>query len=105
MGCEVTKDYAQRLVGTKKVSYPGPWVMDRQHRTDPKSITWVDLELHHAGVNPLLIGMEDCDYDDTPLSQLATGMKDIIVETKTAEADTSDKDVISDSNHFWMIPR
>ena len=98
MGCEVTKDYAVRLMGTKQ-HFPilgdgtsqedfdeALWVMQRQHRTNPTSTTWLDLELYHAGVDPSMIGMEDCDYDDIPQSQLSAGMKDIIVDTKAGEA-------------------
>ena len=61
------------------------WVMQRQHLTNPKATTWIDLELHHSGVDPSRIGLDDVTYDDIPMSQLSTGMDQIIGETTTAK--------------------
>ena len=61
------------------------WVMQRQHLTNPKATTWIDLELHHSGVDPARIGLDDVTYDDIPMSQLSTGMDQIIGEAKKRE--------------------
>ena len=61
------------------------WVLQRQRCTNPKSTAWVDLEMHHSNMDPTAIGMEDIDYNDLPLSQLSTGMKEILRESKSAK--------------------
>ena len=60
-------------------------MLRRQQQTNPLATTWVDLELHLAGINPASIGMDNVDYDNIPLSQLSTGMNHLVGETSTAK--------------------
>ena len=78
------------------------WVMQRQHLTNPKATTWIDLELHHSRVDPARIGLDDVTYDDIPMSQLSTGMDQIIGETTTAKKikDGLEKVRKRDNNHI-----
>ena len=54
--------------------------MKHENQTNPRSNTWLDLQLHLAGVDTSSIGMEDHDDpDDIPLSQLVAGMQETSV--------------------------
>ena len=56
------------------------WVMKRENQTNSRATTWLDLQLHLAGVDAVSIGMEDHDDpDDIPLSQLVAGMQETSV--------------------------
>jgi len=56
------------------------WVTKREHQTYPRATTWLDLQLHLAGVDAASIGMEDHDDpDDIPLSQFVAGMQETSV--------------------------
>ena len=40
------------------------WVLQCANQTNPKATTWVDLELHHSGIHPDTIGVDNVDIDD-----------------------------------------
>ena len=53
------------------------WVLGRED--SGKTTTWIDLQLHLEGINPLDIGMDDCeDIDDLPLHQFFSGMNQLV---------------------------
>ena len=99
----MTSDYLHQMLGNRsaenetKSNYPvlgegtsnedyndAIWVLDRATGINPKTTTWVDLQLKHAGVKPDSIGLDNVSYDDIPLSQLSHGMQEVIKESKTA---------------------
>ena len=44
-----------------------------------ETTTWIDLQLHLEGINPLDIGMDDCeDLDDLPFHQMSSGMNQLV---------------------------
>ena len=53
------------------------WVLGRED--SGKTTTWIDLQLHLEGINPLDIGMDDWeDIDDLPLHQFFSGMNQLV---------------------------
>lgn len=60
-------------------------MLRRQQQTNPLATMWVDLKLQIAGINPASIGMDNVDYDNIPLSQLSTGMNQLVEATSTAK--------------------
>ena len=53
------------------------WVLDR--KASGKTTTWIDPQLHLEDINPIDIGMDDCDDpDDLLLHQLFSGMNQLV---------------------------